>query len=105
MSFWCGFALTLAALGLYYYHIAGSLWPWTLYSIAEDAGPGFSSSRVLYGMGRYLFDWRGGVIAHAPVFLLALPGLIPLLRRPRTGLTVIGIVLGVAAISAARDRS
>jgi hypothetical protein len=51
-----------------------------------------------------MFDWRGGVIAHAPVFLLALPGLLLFWRRrPQVGIPVTAFVLLVAGVAAAHN--
>lgn len=77
-----GFAVLLACLSLYVYRITGSIIPTALY-YAEDAPAALSLSGAVRGSWAYLVDRDWGLLAHAPVYLLALPGYWWLARRRR----------------------
>lgn len=95
-----GFVVTLAYFDLYTYYITGSLLPWTMYEI-DPTTPGFSASRALRDLPKLWFHWRWGLIAHAPFYLLALPGLVLFFRRrPATATPVISIIIATAILAA-----
>jgi hypothetical protein len=82
-AFWTGLGGLLFCYVLYTYYIAGSVLPWTMYETVPES-PGFTPARAAVGLPQLWFNWRGGLIAHAPVYLLALPGLIPFFRGKKT---------------------
>ena len=101
LEFVCGLVVPLAALALYGYYISGSLLPWALYSVIPDS-PGFSATRVLDDLPRFWFDSQRGLVANAPIYLFALPGILLFWRRrPRQSLLVAGVIGSVAVLSAA----
>lgn len=81
----CG--LVTAAFCLYVYHVSGSILPSALYTATPD--PGFRFSRLSEGLRGILFDRENGLLALAPVYLLALPGLGLMLRHQRRAALVV----------------
>ena len=75
-----GFAMVLACLSLYVYGITGSVVPTALW-YADDAGAVLTLTGAIRGSWAYLLDRDWGVLAYAPVFLLALPGFASCQRR------------------------
>lgn len=99
--FFAGFLAMMATFILYTYYVTGSMLPWTMYEI-DPTTPGFSATRALAGLPQLWLNWRWGLIAHAPVYLLALPGLVVFMRqRPLTALPTLAIVLATATLAAA----
>lgn len=95
-----GLLAPLGALGLYNYHIAGDMMPWALYA-AIEGGSEFSLRRMWSDWPYFWLDWRGGIISHAPIYLLALPGVLLFWRRPRVALPVTLVIVLTAALAAA----
>ena len=75
-----GLAFVLTCLSLYVYRITGSLVPTALY-YAENAPSALSLAGAVRGSWAYILDRDWGLLAHAPVYLLALPGFWWLSRR------------------------
>lgn len=73
LGFAAGFAVALACLALYAYRITGSVTPTALW-YAEGGGQVLSLTGAIRGSLAYLVDRDWGLLAHAPVYLLALPG-------------------------------
>src|SRR5262245_48789859 len=72
--FLAGLGIPLILMGAYYYHVTGSAMPWALYSLVPDSAL-FSVSRACGDLPAFWFDRTWGLVAHAPVYLFALPGL------------------------------
>jgi len=99
-SFAVGLALPLSALALYDYHVAGSVMPWSLYALMPDAEL-FSSARAWRDFPAMWLDRTWGLVGHAPIYLVGLPGLWLLWqKRPRTAVVVVLSIL-VLAVPAA----
>ena len=104
-AFAVGAFVPLAALALYNYHIVGSILPWVMWNLQADS-PGFNVTRMTNDLPRFWSDRGAGLLAHAPIYLLALPGLVPLWQKRRdTFITLAAIALPVAAMSAAHSFS
>ena len=97
-----GFVALMMCFALYMYYITGSMLPWTMYDVEPEAG-GLSIQRALRDLPKLWLDWRWGLIAHAPVYLLALPGLLLFMRR-RAVAVPIGLILLLTAALAATHR-
>ncbi len=83
-------------MAAYYYHVTGSAMPWALYSLMPDVAL-FSAARAWRDLPAFWFDRTWGLIAHAPVYLFALPGLWLMWRKNRgAALTVAFAVLAIA---------
>lgn len=84
------------ALTLYHHALYGFWDPTRVYG----RRPEFAWSTLLEGVPGLLFDQEFGLLVHAPVLVLALPGLLLLLRRDlRLGvsaLAAVAVVIGVA---------
>ena len=80
LGFAVGFAVALGCLGLYAYRITGSVMPTALW-YAEGGGSVLSLAGAVRGSVAYLVDRQWGLLAHAPVYLLALPGYWWMARR------------------------
>jgi hypothetical protein len=82
-GFSSGIALSIGALCLYSYHVTGSLLPskvWELMRAAEPATQAIHPAAMRRLVGLWLdINWE--LVAHAPVYLLALAGMWPLWRR------------------------
>jgi hypothetical protein len=91
-----GAALPVIALGAYYYHVTGSFTPWAMYALTTD-GALFSATRAWRDLPSFWLDRTWGLLAHAPIYLLALPGLVISWRNDRR-LTagVVGAILLIA---------
>jgi len=101
LAFVSGFAVASAAFCLYAYRLTGSLMPTAMYDVR---GGVFELGNAFRGLPVYLVDHTWGVFAHAPVYLLALPGLwLVLRRRPRTGLLAVLVLLATAISSSGHD--
>lgn len=101
--FAAGAAIPLATLALYNYHIAGSVMPWVLWDLQPDS-PGFNLTRMTNDLPRIWTDRSSGILEHAPIYLMALPGLFPLWRRrPIVLVTIVLMILPVAIMSAAHS--
>lgn len=86
------YVMVSGAFCLYVYHVTGSLLPTALYEAAPTVT--FEINRLPVGVLGTLFDRENGLLALAPLYLLALPGLGLLLReRPRSGLVVLTLIL------------
>lgn len=98
--FWIGAALPLAALGAYHYHVTGNPMPWAVFALTREARP-FGAWSAAYDLPSFWFDWSGGLPAHAPVYLLALPGLWLSWRRNHAVAAVLALFVLALAIPAA----
>ena len=101
IGFAAGWALSLGSMSWYAYHVTGSLLPTALY---DTRGEVLDLSFIGPGLFGFLFDGSFGVLAHAPVLLLAfagIPGLVT--RRPRVAGFCGLIVMATAATAAAHD--
>jgi len=98
--FGAGVALPLVVLALYSYHVTGSMTPWALYALAKEE-PLFSVMRVWRDLPALWLDRTWGLIAHAPVYLFALPGLWWTWHKQRQAAIAVGVALLVLAIPAA----
>ncbi len=104
VGFASGVALPIGALCLYSYHLTGSLLPfkvWQLMLAVEPTTQAVHPAAVRRLVGLWL-DINWGLVAHAPVYLLALAGMWPLWRRSRrmavlVNLLVLPLVLQSAA--------
>ncbi len=95
-AFIAGLALPLAVLAVYDYHVTGSLMPWALYALTPE-GELFSAARVWHDFPALWLDRTWGLAGHAPIYLLALPGLWLLWRKhARAAVAVIYAVLVIA---------
>ena len=99
-GFLAGLALPLLLMGAYYYHVTGSAMPWALYSLMPDVAL-FSAARAWRDLPAFWFDRTWGLIAHAPVYLFALPGLWLMWRRNRGAAVAVGCAILAIAIPAA----
>jgi hypothetical protein len=88
--------LPLLAIGVYTYHITGRVWPWAMYALTDDTAL-FSAARALRDMPAFWLDRTWGLVAHSPIYLLALPGL--WLTWRRNPLLAIAVALGVLVIA------
>ena len=89
-----GSMVPLAFLSLYAYHLTGSILPWAMWQ--EESGRDILTMQgaIRGGIG-YLVDCDWGLLAHAPVTLLALPGYWLLARRRPD----VALLCGVAFLS------
>ena len=79
-AFVIGALAPLGCLALYAYHLTGSVLPWSMWQ--EESGRSvLTLSGAFFGSFGYLLDRNWGLLAHAPVYLLALPGYALLARR------------------------
>ena len=85
-----------AALALYHWQLYGFFDPRRVYG----RRPEFSLGGIPTGLPGLLFDQEFGLLVYAPVFVLAVPGLLALWRRSRR-LAVITAVLAVAVMAVA----
>ena len=72
-AFGLGLAVALGCLSLYAYRITGSVLPTALW-YADGGGTVLSLARPLRQTLAYLVDRDWGLLPHAPIYLLALPG-------------------------------
>ena len=94
--FLTGLGIPLILMGAYYYYVTGSAMPWALYSLMPDAAL-FSASRAWRDLPAFWFDRSWGLVAHAPVYLFALPGLWLVWRKNRAvALAILYAVLAIA---------
>jgi hypothetical protein len=86
MAFVVPFVVVLGALCLYSYHLTGSLRPDATY--ATEGGPSPWTLRfAIESAGAIPFDRIWGFFPHAPVYLFAIAGWVPLIRaQPRLGI-------------------
>jgi hypothetical protein len=103
--FWVGLLGQLAAFGLYNYYISGSFMPWALYALVRDS-PGFDVGRALHDLPGFWLDARWGLVSYAPIYVLALAGLVPFVRtRGWVALSVACLLMPIAALSAGHGYS
>ncbi len=81
-GFVSGAAIPTAFLLLYVYRVTGSILPTSLWAGESGALP-LSALTAVPGSVAYLLDRRWGLLAHAPIYLLALPGWWLLARQRR----------------------
>jgi hypothetical protein len=96
-----GMVIPLTALCLYSYHITGSLLPSKAWTLMKDALPVFNRANFWRGLIGFWFDQSWGVVAHAPVYLLAVAGLWPMWRRSRMVAITVSLFAMVVVIPAA----
>lgn len=87
----------LSALALYTYRLTGSLLPNATYG----AGPPLSLSRVMHGLPAFAIDRVWGLFPHAPLYLLALPGLLLAWRRRPAAVWLVGLIITAVVVPAA----
>jgi hypothetical protein len=92
-----GAAIPLLLLSLYTYRLTGSLIPVATYG--SDAP--LSLMRMLRGIPGFALDRVWGLLPHAPVYLLALPGIALAWRRSPWMTLLIGLVVVTVALPAA----
>ena len=98
--FGAGLLVPLLAMVLYDYHVSGTPWPLFLF----DDQPLFTLTGIVRGLTGYWLDRDWGLIAYAPVYLLALPGIWLAARRlPLPSLLLAALVVVLAVPSAGRD--
>jgi len=103
IGFAAAYAATLALFCLYVFHITGSLRPDALYFTQGNVDP-LAPTNIPRGLVAYLFDGTWGLIASAPVFLLAFTGGgVMIRRRPDAALLAAALALSLAAPSAAHS--
>ena len=73
MAFGAAWMVMIALLSLYSYHLTGSLRPDAMYETEGGASP-WRIADSLQSMRAYPLDRIWGVLPHAPVYLLAIPG-------------------------------
>jgi hypothetical protein len=95
--FLTGVAVMLAALSLYTYRLTGSLLPSATYG---DEAP-LSLARIARGLPAFAFDRVWGLLPHAPLYLLAAPGILLMWRRRPAQVWLIALVLLAVAVPAA----
>jgi hypothetical protein len=93
---WCAFAVpgivSLAALGAYHYALYGFFDPRRVYG----RQPELALATIKDGVPGLFLDQEFGMLAYAPVFILAIPGLVWLIRsRPRLGIASAVLVAAV----------
>ncbi len=79
-AFAAAYALVFAALCCYAYHLTGSFRPDAMYE-AEGAASPWRLADAVEAMLSFPFDRIWGLLPHAPVYLLALPGWMMAARR------------------------
>jgi hypothetical protein len=84
------------ALALFHFHLYGFFDPRRVYG----RRPELSLSLLPSGLPGLLFDQEFGLLAYAPVFALAVPGLLALARQSRR-LALVALVLVLAALAVA----
>jgi hypothetical protein len=89
--------LGLASIGLYTYHLTGSLLPSSTYG----SEPPLSVSRMVRGLPGMMFDGTWGLFPHAPMFLLALLGAGATWRRRPHTLVLVSLTVAAVAVPAA----
>lgn len=98
--FAAGVGIPLLALGVYDYHVTGSMMPWALYALMPDESL-FSAARAWRDLPAFWFDRTWGLVAHAPIYLVALPGLWWSWRRNKSVTLASGVAILAIAIPAA----
>jgi hypothetical protein len=88
--------VSAVALALFHFHLYGFFDPRRVYG----RRPELSLSLLPSGLPGLLFDQEFGLLAYAPVFALAVPGLLALARQSRR-LALVALVLVLAALSVA----
>ena len=99
-GFAAGYAVGMGLLCLYGYHVTGSLLPTATY-FAEQSAEALKLPAMLPGMIGELFDRDYGLLSYSPVYLLALPGIVPFCKRaPWQAVMLAATVVSLAAVSA-----
>jgi hypothetical protein len=101
LRFCAGYGLVLGALCLYTYHITGSLVPSAPYYAEGSTLVVFSAGEAARGLVGMAFDATYGLLAHAPLYGLALLGVWPLIRKAPSVAIPTGLVILAVAIPAA----
>jgi hypothetical protein len=91
LLFAAGAAVVLGAFSLYTYRLTGGLLPDIPYGPDEP----LSSARVLNGGPGFAFDRVFGLLPHAPVYLLALPGIGLAWRRRPAVAWILAVIMAV----------
>lgn len=90
------YAILLAALCAYAYHITGSLRPDSMYAV-QGAESSWIPAEARQSVVSLPIDRIWGFLPHAPVYLLSLTGWVLLARRSRS--LAIGLALVIAALA------
>jgi hypothetical protein len=98
MTVTCG--VVAGAFCLYAYHVTGSLLPTAFYD-AGSPDAGFRSSRLPIGLLGGLFDRENGLLALAPVYVLAVPGIGLMLRNQRHAAAAVLSLMGALMVTVA----
>jgi len=96
-TFVAAFALPVAVLAAYFYHVSGSVMPWALHALCTDEATPFRLARAFHDLPNYWFDAGGGLLAHAPFYLMAALGF--WLAWRHSHLVSVGIALIVLALA------
>lgn len=84
-----------AAIAAYHFVLYGFLDPRRVYGVRRE----FSASLLPEGLAGMLFDQEFGLLAYAPFFALAVPGLVGLWRSSRRLTIVVGALLAVVLLT------
>lgn len=94
------YAFGLVLLSFYTYHVTGSLLPTATYYANQSPEP-FAAHSVVPGVLGQLFDRDYGLFPYSPVYLLALPGIIPFfVKRPFAAVLIGCTIVELAVLSA-----
>jgi hypothetical protein len=94
------YAVGFGLLSFYTYHVTGSLLPTAPYYGDQSPEP-LSISAMVPGVLGELFDRDYGLFAYSPVYLLALPGIVPFFKKQPYAATLITITIGELALLSA----
>jgi len=98
-----GYVVGLGLFCLYVYHITGSILPDALYFTQGNVDP-LAPTNIPRGLVAYVFDATWGLLASAPVFVLAFVGAgLMVKEHPRTAVLAAALALSLAAPSAAHS--
>lgn len=96
LSLAAGAAVTLGSLSLYTYRLTGALLP----SVPFGPDEPLSFAHVLNGVPGFAFDRVFGMFPHAPIYLLALPGIGVAWRRRPAVAWILALILVVVVTAA-----
>ena len=98
-----GYVLSVGLFCLYVFHITGSVLPDALYFTQGNVDP-LAPTNIPRGLVAYVFDGTWGLLASAPIFVLAFVGVGVMARhRPYVTLLAAALALSLASPSAAHS--
>ncbi|OFW08983.1 MAG: hypothetical protein A3H96_20465 [Acidobacteria bacterium RIFCSPLOWO2_02_FULL_67_36] len=100
LLFALGWFVPVLAQTWYAYHASGLPWPSAFYN-ASDGGTWIDPAAIPLNFLRYAADRNWGALPHAPLLLLALPGLLPLWRARRDLAVAVVLLAGVLTATSA----